>query len=229
MIDRPRTLQADMLPETLAVFPLPGAMLLPDGQLPLNIFEPRYLNMVEDALQSPSRLIGMIQPVAEKDEQLIADGVTLYDIGCAGRIIEFNETGDGRYAITLAGVIRFRAAQELPSIDGYRCVRPDFTPYLADMTDPGMNETPPVAGRDKLITAMARYFDTKGIEADMTGIDDAPDALLINTLAMTCPLDPGEKQALLECPDTSQRAELLTSIFEIEAHGDGAVSHDVRQ
>ncbi len=229
MAERPRTPSPDTLPDELAVFPLPGAMLLPGGRLPLNIFEPRYLNMVEDALMTPARLIGMIQPVAEKDERLIADGVVLYDIGCAGRIAQFAETGDGRIAVTLAGLIRFRVARELPSRAGYRRVIPDFAPYLDDMTNAAAIEGAAVPGRDKLIAAMTRYFDTKGIDADMSNIVDAPDALLVNILAMTCPLEPGEKQALLECPDTSGRARLLTSIFEIAAHGDGADSHDMRQ
>lgn len=229
MIDRPRTLNPDLLPGELAVFPLPGAMLLPGGQLPLNIFEPRYLNMVEDVLSTRDRLIGMIQPVAEKDERLIADGVALYNIGCAGRITQFAETDDGRYVLTLTGVIRFRVAEELALLDGYRRIRPDFTPYLDDMTAAGATETGAVPGRDKLVVAMTRYFDTKGIDADLSDISEAPDALLVNILAMTCPLDPGEKQALLECPDTARRAALLTSIFEIAAHGDGAVPHDMRQ
>lgn len=229
MVERQRTLSLETLPATLAVFPLPGAMLLPGGQLPLNIFEPRYLNMIEDALASPGRLIGMIQPVAEKDERLIADGVRLYNIGCAGRITQFAETGDGRYVITLEGLIRFRIAEELSLLDGYRRVRPDFSPYINDLQQAGPGEGEDIPGRDRLISAMTRYFDSKGIEADMSGIDNAPDALLINTLAMTCPLDPGEKQALLECPDTARRATLLTSIFEIASHGDGDTPQDLRQ
>lgn len=228
MADRQRTLTPETLPGAIPVFPLPGAMLLPGGQLPLNIFEPRYLNMVEDALAS-DRLIGMIQPVAEKDERLIADGVTLYNIGCAGRLTQFMETDDGRYVITLTGLIRFRIAEELDMRDGYRRVRPDFSPYIGDMIDTGSREMAAAGVRDKLVAAMTRYFDIKGIEADMSNIGSAPDALLVDTLAMTCPLDPGEKQALLECPDTKRRAELLTSIFEIAAHGDGPGPHDVRQ
>jgi len=229
MPERPRTLSPERLPVELAVFPLPGAMLLPGGELPLNIFEPRYLNMIEDALARPDRLIGMIQPVAENDERLIADGVALYDVGCAGRITQFAETADGRYVITLDGVVRFRVARELDMFDGYRRVVPDFTPYIEDMTRPVTPESAPVAGRDALIAAMARYFEIKGIEADMSSIDDAPDALLVNTLAMTCPLEPGEKQALLECLDTDGRAELLRRIFKIAAHADGAVAHGTRQ
>lgn len=229
MLDRPRDLTPESLPDILPVFPLPGAMLLPGGQLPLNIFEPRYLNMIEDALQAPDRLVGMIQPVAEKDERLIADGVTLYTVGCAGRISQFAETDDGRYVITLSGRIRFRIAEELPAHDGYRRIRPDFASYIDDLTMRERIDRTPLAGRSKLLSAMTRYFDTMGIEADMSGIDDAPDALLVDTLSMTCPLEPGEKQALLECPDTAERAELLTRIFEISSHDDGSLMHDIRQ
>ncbi|MGJ3259825.1 MAG: LON peptidase substrate-binding domain-containing protein [Rhodospirillales bacterium] len=228
MADRQRTPTLESLPGAIPVFPLPGAMLLPGGQLPLNIFEPRYLNMVEDALRS-DRLIGMIQPVAEKSERLIADGVTLYEIGCAGRLTQFMETDDGRYVITLTGLIRFRIENELEMRGGYRRVQPDFTPYLGDMTHAAGNDTASVGGRDRLVAAMTRYFDLKGIEADMSNIGDAPDGLLVDTLAMTCPLEPGEKQALLECPNTERRAELLTSIFEIAAYGDGAGAPGVRQ
>lgn len=228
MVDRQRTPTPETLPEVIPVFPLPGAMLLPGGELPLNIFEPRYLNMIEDALSS-DRLIGMIQPVAEKDERLIADGVRLYNIGCAGRLTQFMETGDNRYVIALSGLIRFRVAEELEMHDGYRRVRPDFSPYIADMTEADNRNREAVSGRDRLVAAMTRYFDIKGIEADMSNIGNAPDALLVDTLAMTCPFEPGEKQALLECADTGRRAELLTSIFEISAHGEHAVAHDVRQ
>ena len=228
MVARRRTPTPAMLPDEIPVFPLPGAMLLPGGQLPLNIFEPRYLNMVEDALKS-DRLIGMIQPVAENDERLIADGVTLYKIGCAGRLTQFMETEDGRYVITLTGLIRFRVQEELGMRDGYRRVRPDFSSYIEDITAADDRDTVEVAGRDKLVAAMSKYFDIKGIEADMSNIGDAPDALLVDTLAMTCPLEPGEKQALLECPDTDKRAELLTSIFEIAAHGGGPGAYDIRQ
>ncbi|MBO6518847.1 MAG: LON peptidase substrate-binding domain-containing protein [Rhodospirillales bacterium] len=227
MAERQRKLTPATLPGEIPVFPLPGAMLLPGGQLPLNIFEPRYLNMVEDAL-SADRIIGMIQPVAEKDERMLGDGVVLYNIGCAGRLTQFMETDDGRYVITLTGVVRFRIAEELDMRDGYRRVRADYTPFIGDITEAGSRETVAVNGRDRLVTAMARYFAIKGIEADMSNIDEAPDALLVDTLAMTCPLEPGEKQALLECPDTQERAELLTSMFEIAAHEGGAGTHDLQ-
>ena len=217
MIERARALTLETLPDELAVFPLPGALLLPGGQMPLNIFEPRYLNMVEDALAG-ARLIGMIQPVHESSEYLVADGITLYDIGCAGRISKFQETGDGRYIIALDGLIRFRTAEELAPRDGYRRVRPDFRGFEGDMQDTDRSTDQQIADRPKLLSAMARYFQTTGIEADLSTIESAPDVLLVTTLAMTCPLDPGEKQALLECDNTEQRAALLTRIFEIAGY-----------
>lgn len=227
MAERQRTLTPATLPGEIPVFPLPGAMLLPGGQMPLNIFEPRYLNMVEDALRT-DRIIGMIQPVAEKDERMLADGVALYNIGCAGRLTQFMETGDGRYVITLDGLIRFRVAEELEMHDGYRRIRADYTPYIGDMTESDNRENIAVSGRDRLISAMTRYFAIKGIEADMSNLDEAPDVLLVDTLAMTCPLEPGEKQALLECPDAERRADLLTSMFEIALHENGGATHDLQ-
>ncbi|MEX0695529.1 MAG: LON peptidase substrate-binding domain-containing protein [Rhodospirillales bacterium] len=228
MINRIRTLNLETLPDILPVFPLPGAMLLPGGQLPLNIFEPRYLNMVEDALAG-ARLIGMIQPLHESTEQLVADGIRLYDIGCAGRMSQFSETGDGRYIIALDGLIRFRVAEELPSADGYRRVRADYSAFAADMQPSSDTVSPPLPDRPKLVSAMTRYFEIKGIEADLTSIENAPDALLVDTLAMTCPLDPGEKQALLECNDRAQRARLLTSMFEIAAYSSDPAQPGTRQ
>jgi uncharacterized protein len=215
MIERMRALTPETLPDDLPVFPLPGALLLPGGQMPLNIFEPRYLNMVEDALAG-ARLIGMIQPVHESSAHLVADGITLYNVGCAGRLNRFQETGDGRYLVTLDGLIRFRVAEELPSRDGYRRVRPDYRTYIDDMLNTAPDQ--PIADRPKLLSTMARYFQANGIEADLSLIENTPDALLVTSLAMTCPLDPGEKQALLECDDTEQRAALLTRIFEIAGY-----------
>lgn len=228
MINRVRTLKLETLPDILPVFPLPGAMLLPGGQLPLNFFEPRYLNMIEDALAG-ARLIGMIQPVHESSEHLVADGIQLYDIGCAGRIMQFSETGDGRYIITLDGLIRFRVAEELSSPDGYRRVRPDYSAFAGDMQPVSDVATPPLPERLKLLAAMTRYFEIMGIEADLSSIENAPDALLVDTLAMTCPLDPGEKQALLECDGMIQRAKLLTSMFEIAAYSSDPAQSGIRQ
>ncbi len=223
MIDRDRYPSPSHLPEALPIFPLPGAVLLPGGQLPLNIFEPRYLNMVEDALGA-DRLIGMIQPFAEEDERQIADGTRIYDVGCVGRIVQFSESDDGRYIILLDGIARFQVAEELTMVDGYRRVRPDFTLFIDDfdLEDEDLDGVLP--DRAGLLEAMGRYFDSNGITADMESITEASDMVLITSLAMSCPLAPGEKQALLECRSTSERGALLTSIFEIGAHGEGAAS-----
>ncbi len=228
MVDRPRFMTADMLPDRLAVFPLPGALLLPGGQMPLNIFEPRYLNMIEDAL-GRGRLIGMIQPFAEKDERQVPDGTALYQVGCVGRIVQFTETGDGRYVITLQGVCRFRIGEELDRIDGYRTVRPNFTPYLSDLEVETLASDGELEDRSSLLAAMNRYFVLKGIEADIDSIEGAPDGVLVTSLAMSCPFEPGEKQALLECTNTVERGRLLTSMFEFALHEIGTPPSDVRQ
>lgn len=228
MIDRVRRPTIETLPKELAIFPLPGAMLLPGGHLPLNIFEPRYLNMVEDALKS-SRLIGMIQPVAEHDEHLLPDGIKLYQIGCAGRIVQFGETDDGRYLIVLDGLIRFRIMDELDAYDGYRRVRADFSPFASDLSLSGLVEDDQIEDRERLLSAMARYFDLNDISADTDEIAESTDQALVTTLAMSCPLDPGEKQALLECATTHQRGELLTNMLEIAAYASDSHASGVRQ
>lgn len=212
MIERPRRISRETLPSELAIFPLPGALLLPGGRLPLNIFEPRYLNMIEDALAS-RRLLGMIQPFAEKDERLLADDVRLYNVGCVGRIRQFSETEDGRYVITLEGEIRFRVSEELPMRDGYRRIRPDFSDYLGDLQEAG-RDTASLDERDGLLDVMARYFKLKEITTDPKAIEGVSDEVLVNSLAMSCPFAPGEKQALLECADTNARGRLLIDMFE---------------
>ena len=213
MSTRQRQTTAEALPNILPVFPLPGALLLPRGRMPLNIFEPRYLNMIEDALAMP-RLIGMIQPKAGVTTPLVEDGVGLFDVGCAGRIISFAETGDGRYLIKLEGVVRFRVAAELPGHAGYRLVRPNFQPYLGDFDEPATD-----AGLDRpqLFEVMRRYFDVRGIEADEQAMTEAGDAALVTALAMSCPFDAPEKQALLECADDRARSALLTEIMRMAA------------
>lgn len=228
MIDRLRSPTLETLPEDLPVFPLPGAMLLPGGHMPLNIFEPRYLNMIEDALKA-SRLIGIIQPIAEHDEHLIPDGTKLYKIGCAGRITQFGETGDGRYLIVLDGIIRFRVVKELDLMDGYRRVRPDFSPFVHDLDVNEIIDDDQIDDRERLLSAMTRYFDLNDISADTDVISESSDQELVTTLAMSCPLDSGEKQALLECATTFQRGELLTSMLEIAAYASDSHASDIRQ
>jgi len=199
----------DDLPRTLPVFPLQGALLLPGGRLPLNIFEPRYLKMVQDALAG-DRLIGMVQPCDENQEQGDAE---IYRTGCAGRITAFNETDDDRYLITLSGLIRFAVESELPADRGYRRVVPDFAKFRSDL-----DEDRGEFDRAKLLEALRAYFDTNGVKGDWDAIEETPDEQLVNSLAMVCPFEPPEKQALLEAPTLPERAETMTTILQMSAH-----------
>ena len=208
----------DKLPDVLPIFPLPGVLLLPGGQLPLNIFEPRYLNMTLAAMAA-GRVIGMIQPApvmgeVPRDPDL-RDAPAIYPVGCMGRIVSFSETGDGRLLITLLGQTRFRVAEELAGKDGYRRVRPDFGAFRDDL-----DETADLAyDRARLVAAAARFFDARGLQADWSSIEDAPDSLLVTSLAMVCPFDLREKQALLESDNPAARAALLTDLLEMSARG----------
>jgi len=204
-------LTVDCLPGIIPVFPLPEVLLLPRGRLPLNIFEPRYLAMVDDAL-AEHRLIGMIQPCLA-DRRVAAPA--LYGTGCAGRIADLEETDDGRYLIALIGVCRFRVAEELPRKDGYRRVRADWSDYTGDLCpceDARLDRT-------RLLAALRRYFDSQGINADWDAVESAPDERLVTCLAMICPFGASEKQALLEAPDVPTRADMLTTLVEMAAHG----------
>ena len=203
------------LPQVIPVFPLPGAILLPRGQLPLNIFEPRYLNMIDDAMAG-DRIIGMIQP------QLEVKGLTrLSPVGCAGRITSFAETSDGRYLITLTGCARFRLGNELPTQTPYRQVRADFTPFGKDLAAPPADD----AGldRDALLEALRAYLETRGLDIDWDTAETAPPEALVNSLSMALPFDPPEKQALLEAPGLIDRSAVLTALLTIDAaeFGDG--------
>lgn len=203
---------ADIIP----VFPLSGALLLPGGRMPLNIFEPRYLQMVDDLVHGP-RLVGMIQP--RLDGALRADGEPeLCEVGCIGRVISFAETGDGRYLISLYGVARFRIASEPPSHKPYRLC--SVLPFAADLAEGGGKEV----DRVELLRAFRAYLDANQMEADWDGISRADNATLVNALSMMAPYGPAEKQALLEAPDLRSRAETLVAITEIELArgGEGA-------
>ncbi len=203
---------AQRLPEILPIFPLDGTMLLPRGHLPLQIFEPRYLNMIEHTL-GHGRMIGMIQPRYPQRHPM-DDKAELFAIGCAGRIVSFAESEDNRFLITLRGICRFRVMDELALLDGYRRVRPDFSPYLGDLTDPAAEEI----DRDRLLSAARAYFATKDISCDWDAVDSASDEALILSFAMMCPFETREKQALLECSGSAQRAGLLISLFEMAVH-----------
>jgi len=199
------------LPAEIAIFPLAGALLLPHGRLPLNIFEPRYLAMVEDALGA-GRLFGMIQPDPALPEGPAGPG--LYHIGCLGRIASFSETDDGRYLISLAGMVRFRVAQEQAPRRGYRVVRAAYDGFADDLA-------PPDAGgvsRAALLGALAGYFTARGLEANQDTLRQMPDAMLPLTLAMACPFDPAEKQALLEAPTPAARAATLLALLQMGSH-----------
>jgi Lon protease-like protein len=200
------------LPMEIAVFPLSGALLLPGGRLPLNIFEPRYLAMTLDSL-GEGRSFGMIQP--EPGAPRGATGPGLYRIGCLGRLSSFAETEDGRLLITLTGVIRFRVAEELPMRHGYRRVRPDYAGFEADLD---LSDTPNGVDRAALLGALRPFFRARGIEANWEAIEQTSDSLLVLTLAMVCPFDAREKQALLEARSPKERAAMLVALLQIGAH-----------
>ena len=213
----------DVLPAEIPVFPLAGALLLPRGRLPLNIFEPRYVALVEDALGA-GRMFGMIQPDRTLPDG--APGPRLFHIGCLGRLSSFSETEDGRYLITLTGVIRFRVEEELAMRHGYRRVRAAYDNYLADLDPPGLRLG---AKRAALLAALRDYFAARSMEANWEAIEQMPDAALVTTLGMACPFDAAEKQALLECDNEASRAETLLALLQIASHepGDGDAPRNV--
>lgn len=204
-----RTDPRDSLPVILPIFPLEGALLLPHGHLPLHIFEPRYRSMVEASLGN-GRMLGMIQPRIACDHP-VPDDAELYDVGCAGRIVSFAETDDGRFLITLRGVCRFRIGRELPMQQGFRRVRADFTSFLADLAAPETVEL----DRGRLLSGARHYLQLKDISCDWAAVEQASLPALITSLAMICPFEPGEKQALLECPGLGERGALLMSLFDM--------------
>lgn len=197
------------LPQVVPVFPLPGALLLPFGELPLNIFEPRYLAMCDDALAG-ARLIGMIQPL---DPDSSDPAPALCRVGCAGRITSFRETLDNRYLIALTGLCRFAAAEELAPRSGYRRLRADWSAYRADFRTPDAECAP----RGRLLPALRDYCRARGLKADWKAIEGASGAQLVTALSMLCPFGPREKQALLESPDLAGRAELMISLMTMAA------------
>lgn len=205
-------IKAAELPETISIFPLPGALLLPRARLPLHIFEPRYLQMVEDALKTPTRLIGMIQP----NEVPGRKSSGLHSIGCAGRIMQFSETEDGRYLITLGGVSRFRVAKEIEGFAPYRRCDVIWSGFDRDL---GPEEKDPGFVRDDFLKLLERYFDARELSADWDTLKDADDELLLNSLSMMLDLDPEDKQALLEAPSLPTRRETLVTLLEYHLRG----------
>lgn len=209
------------LPERLPVFPLPGALLLPRARLPLNIFEPRYLAMLDDTLRTEHRLIGMIQPLALPEGR--SNGKQrLHQIGCAGRLTTFQETEDGRYMITLTGISRFRIVETHDSFSPYLRADVDWSSFPRDL---GRRETDEAFDRPAFLAVLKRYFETAQLASDWDSLKEAEEELLVNSLAMLCPFDPEEKQALLEAPTLQTRRETLVTLMEFALRGgeDGAL------
>jgi uncharacterized protein len=199
------------LADVIPVFPLPGALLLPRGQMPLNIFEPRYMAMVDDALRASHRLIGMIQP--DPAHPGPEHKPNLFKVGCVGRITHIAETGDGRYLLQLTGVVRFRIDEELDVATPYRQCRVTYAPFTDDFTArKGEDEV----DRESLLRALSDFLKANDLKADWEGIENAPNEALVNALAMMSPYGVAEKQALLEAPDLKTRAEILVAATEIE-------------
>ncbi len=200
----------DELPAVFPVFPLAGVLLLPRGELPLNIFEHRYIAMVDDALKG-ARIIGMIQPEPDREAQTATPA--LCSIGCAGRITQFAETGDGRYLVTLTGIARFKLTEEIAVMTPYRQCGADFSPFLVDFR--------PCAGEDQvdragILRTLRDYAETNHLQIDWNSVNSAPNELLVNALSMMSPCSPKEKQALLEAQDLKGRADVLVAITEME-------------
>lgn len=205
-------MKAADLPDTIPVFPLPGALLLPRARLPLHIFEPRYLQMLDDALKSPGRVIGMVQP----NEVPGRDGNGLHTIGCAGRVTQFSETEDNRYLITLTGISRFRVKQEVTGFSPYRRCDVSWTGFERDL---GGSEDDDLFDRKRFLDLLGRYFDSRSLSADWETLKEADDELLVNSLSMMLDFDPEDKQALLEAPSLSTRRETLITLIEYSLRG----------
>ena len=194
------------LPETIPIFPLPGALLLPRARLPLHLFEPRYLAMLDDALKTRTRLIGMVQP-----REVPGGEKRLHTIGCAGRVTAFSETEDGRYMITLSGISRFRVVREVEGFAAYRRCDVDWEGFARDL---GRTEVDEEFDRPAFLDVLGRYFAAEGLSTDWDDLRDAEEELLINSLSMLCPFEPEDRQALLEAPSLSTRRETLVTLIE---------------
>jgi Lon protease-like protein len=199
------------LPEIIPVFPLPGALLLPRGQMPLNIFEPRYLAMVDDTFRDGHRLIGMIQPDVTHSHN--EERPALFSVGCVGRITQLTESGDGRYILELTGVSRFRVVEEMTVLTQYRQCKVDYFPFMDDFTArKGEDEV----DRASLLAVLTDFLKANNLKADWAGIKAAPNEALVNALAMMSPYGSAEKQAMLEAPDLKTRAEILIAVTQMD-------------
>jgi Lon protease-like protein len=210
-------IKAIELPQVIPVFPLPGSILLARGQLPLNVFEPRYLNMVDDAMAG-DRIIGLIQPLTGLDNPQ----PPLARVGCAGRITSYAETDDGRYLVTLTGICRFAVKQELAVTTPYRQVRPGWDVFAGDLYPASEDGLP---DRSELILSLRTYAATHGLQADWSAVEDAPMEMLVHALAAGCPFPAPEKQALLEAVSLADRARTLIALMAMSVSGgdDGPV------
>ena len=202
------------LPKDIPLFPLPGALLLPKSKLPLNLFEPKYLTMLDDVLRTENRLIGMIQPVSAPEGTISSR--QLHQIGCAGRIVSFNETKDGRYLITLEGISRYRLKSMVEGFYPYKKGNVSWDSFSEDLerTKPDNN-----FNRSEFLTILSKYFAAAQLSSDWSSLKEADEELLINSLAMLCPFDPEEKQALLEAPSLEYRRETLVTLMEFNLQG----------
>ncbi|MDG2340793.1 MAG: LON peptidase substrate-binding domain-containing protein, partial [Paracoccaceae bacterium] len=200
------------LPDNIPVFPLPGAVVLPRAHLPLHIFEPRYLAMLEDILKTSHRLIGMLQPIP------LSDDSALHQVGCAGRLTQFTETDDGRYMVTLTGISRFRVEREIEGFAPYLRCDVSWKGFEGDL---GNAETDALFDRDTFLSLVGRYFEKAELSTDWDNLKDADDEIIINALAMMCPFEPEDKQALLECASLSERRETLAALMNFALHSDG--------
>ena len=203
----------DQLPMRIPIFPLPSALLLPGGQLPLNIFEPRYLAMVTHALATPTRLIGMVQPLDHHAGDDMAEDPGLFETGCAGRLSFFQESDDGRFVVALNGVCRFHRLRQELDPNGFLVADVDWQPFANDL-----RVDVSALDRDPLIKVMKRYFDINGFETDWTQIKNSDNHQLLATLSMICPFEVAEKQALLEADSMAKRADLLIAMMEMALH-----------
>ena len=196
-----------ILPSEIALFPLPGVLLLPGGHLPLQVFEPRYLNMIEDVL-GQGRMLALVQPRDNTDT--VADNAPLYDVGCAGRIVGFKEADDGRFYITVQGLTRFKIISDRLTLDGYRMASVDYSDFIAD----GITEQASI-DRTRLMNVIKAYLGEQGLEYHSETLDEASDINLVTSLAMSCPFHANEKQALLECKNLESRGNMLVSLMEM--------------
>ena len=217
----PRRFTLADMPDVIPVFPLPGALMLPRARLPLNIFEPRYLAMLDDALKTDHRLIGMIQPLESR-----GDGPpVLRKIGCAGRVTSLSETEDGRYLIALSGVCRFRVRTEVEGFTPYRRVEADWSAFERDLTE---RDRDPGFQREQFFDLLKRYFDAARLSSDWESLEEAEPEMLINSLSMLCPFAVEEKQALLEAPRLAERRETLCALMEFSIAAGGEDSGSVQ-